>query len=127
MPQTNPFGIWLFGLAAAYATQACSTAAACSNGGVTPVSVTVTDGAGMNVCNARVVATDGQSTSAGTIVALSDSSCTYIVNPHRSGTYAISASSPGLRMLETPPTVSLNFDECGYEGNTHYVTIALSQ
>ena len=127
MPQANVFGIWLLGLASAYATLACSSAAACPGSGVTPVSVTVTNGAGANVCNAQVVATDGQSTSDGTIVASSDSSCTYIVNPHRSGTYAISASAPNLRMIETPPTVSLNFDQCGYEGNTHYVTIVLSQ
>jgi hypothetical protein len=122
-----------FALLAAACLQACSPASQeCPGNVVTPVTVTVIDSStGLYVCDAVLTASDGSwmqtaSAEGATGAAFSDASCLYVIDPHRSGTYAISATAAGLHMTQPAPSFSLTFDTCGYEGTPHSVTIVLS-
>jgi hypothetical protein len=105
----------------------CSAAAACPGGHAVPDTITVTNQAtGASVCNATVTASDGTVTATAQKHPNGDASCTYEVNPGQTGTYSITASAPGLHMTQPAPTVTLSYDQCGYAGSYHSVTIPMS-
>lgn len=95
--------------------------------------VSVVDGAtGEYVCDAHVVATLGSQAysrpaDSWTDAALSDCCCPFYTlgAPGGSGTYVITASAPGLRMVGTAPSVAVQVDSCGDPGD-HNVTITMS-
>jgi hypothetical protein len=115
-----------------FVTGCSSGSVICAGNGTTPITITVIDGAnGEYVCDARVTASDGSSTYAsfffGTSDAsLTDASCSYWIDPHKSGTYSVSASAPGLHTTGATPSFTLTYDQCGYEGNDNYATITMS-
>lgn len=117
-------------IATLVATVGCNSAEqACAGNVVTPVTVTVMEmGTNLFVCDARVTATSGSATYTATApsnVMLSDASCTYGIYPSMSGTYSITASAPGLHATQSPPTVALEFDNCGYEGAPQFLTVVV--
>ena len=92
----------------------------------------VDDATGEYVCDAHVVATlgsQGYSSPAGswTDAALSDRCCPFYIlgAPGGSGTYVVTASAPGLRMIGASPSVAVQVDSCGDPGD-HNVTITMT-
>jgi hypothetical protein len=117
---------------AALALAGCTSSnPTCPGGGAVPIIVTVIDEqSGLYICDAIVTASDGASSVPGSVqgsrASMSEASCYYAVDPLRSGTFAITASAQGLKMSDAAPTVSLSYDNCGYEGMPHDVTIKMA-
>jgi hypothetical protein len=107
----------------------CSSST-CPGGAPAPLVVTVQDAiSGQYICNAEVTATSGgstyQATSSGSLAALADASCIYILYPTTSGMYTVVVSAP---TFEAAPgrTLSLQFDACGHVATTQFLAISLS-
>lgn len=96
-----------------------------------PVNIHVVDGYnGLSVCDPQITATDGPYVysvwDAGSTLDLSDAEpCAYTFDPHRAGTFVLTASAPGLPTLDTPETVTLQYGACGFEGYGTTVTLVL--
>lgn len=111
----------------------CSTStASCPGGGESPLLITVLDtSTGQYVCNAQITAVDGSASYSSyefqsSDAALSDaSSCSYLINPHKSGSYTVVVSAPGFQMTQSS-TVNLQFDDCGAVETSQFITIMVS-
>ena len=76
--------------------------------------LTVTDAAtGADVCDANIIATDGQVSNVLSLNATADASCDYYVDYTNPGTYAVRASAPGYQENDAL-TIIVPADGCGY-------------
>ncbi len=120
------------GLATAASSLSCQSKRTCSGGLSIDIDVTVVDAAtGTQICGATVSASDGSSTypadrSPKFDAVATDASCTYFINPHRSGRYTVTGSALGYRDTQVSDvTLNVQNDECGESAQTQFVTLKL--